>query len=535
MLNHWDNLNGSIEHGYAGHSIWEWKNLPDILSPRYRNYARACASIGINGSVLNNVNSDALLLTPAYLCKVAALADVFRPYGVRVYLTTRFSAPMEIGGLKTADPLDPEVIAWWKAKADEIYQFIPDFGGILMKANSEHQPGPQSYGRSHADGANVLARALAPHGGIVLWRTFVYEGTADRIGQAYTEFKPLDGKFDADALLQVKNGPLDFQPREPFSPLFGAMPHTSLSLEVQISQEYLGGSIDLAYLAPLWKEVMESDTLAEGPGSTVARVVDGSLDHHTPTVMAGVANIGSDRNWCGHPLAASNWYAFGRLAWDSNLAADAIADEWTRQTFSSDPQTVQTIRGMLLASREIVVDYTGALGLHHVISRDHHDPAPWERSGFHQADQRGLGFDRTATGTNTVAQYAPALAARLANVQTCPENLLLWFHHVPWDFKMHSGRSLWDELCCRYQEGVDRSHELEKQWDSLADKVDPERFDDVKARLAAQEAHARRWKDASILYFQTFSKLPFPTGVEPPEHPLEYYKALPEGPTSLKR
>lgn len=537
ILDHWDNLNRTVERGFAGSSLWDWYHLPDYADPRYRDYARACASIGINGTVLNNVNADALILTSEWLKKVAVLATVFRPYGIRVYLTARFSAPIEIGGLKTADPLDPAVKRWWAGKADEIYRLIPDFGGFLVKANSEGQPGPQSYGRTHADGANTLADALATHGGVVLWRAFVYESHApDRAMQALDEFKPLDGKFRDNVIVQVKNGPIDFMPREPFSPLFGAMPRTPLALELQITQEYLGGSTQLAFLAPLWKECLDSDTFRPGPGATVARVVDGSVDLHGLSAIAGVANIGTDRNWTGHPLAQANWYAFGRLAWDHSLTPAAIADEWIRQTFSNDPAVVAPLAAMLLESREAVVNYSMPLGLHHIMADNHHQgPAPWSHSAprpdwtpvyYHRADAAGIGFDRTATGSNAVSQYAPEVAGKFTDLATCPENLLLWFHHVPWDYRMHSGRTLWDELCLHYQSGVDTVRTWEKTWASLAGRIDPERHTFVAALLKRQEREAREWRDACLLYFQTFSKRPLPAGVEPPGHPLAYYEAI---------
>jgi alpha-glucuronidase len=537
ILDHWDNLNRTIERGYAGSSLWEWYVLPHYRSPRYRDYARACASIGINGAVLTNVNADALALTAPYLEKTAALAGEFRPYGIRVYLSARFSAPIELGGLKTADPLDPGVIAWWHAKADEIYRYIPDFGGFLVKANSEGQPGPQEYGRSHADGANLIADALAPHGGIVMWRAFVYEvePTIDRVKQAYNEFKPLDGKFRPNVVVQIKNGPLDFQPREPFHPLFGAMPHTQLAIELQITQEYLGASIQLAYLGPLFQEALRADTYSAGRGSTVARVVDGSMGSGRLSVIAGVANTGTDRDWTGHPLAAANWYAFGRLAWDHSLDASAIADEWTRMTFSNDARVLEPLERMLATSRETVVNYSMPLGLHHIMATDYHyGPGPWANAGrpdwtpayYHRADSAGLGAERTAKGTDALVQYSPEIAGLWGDPKTCPEDLILWFHHLPWDYKMKSGQTLWVELCLRYQQGVDGVRQLERDWDSLAGLVDAERFAHVRSLLQQQEWDARVWRDACILYFQSFSKQPIPAGVEPAEHPLEYYEAI---------
>ncbi|HEY4299972.1 MAG TPA: alpha-glucuronidase family glycosyl hydrolase [Candidatus Didemnitutus sp.] len=537
LLDHWDNLDRSIERGYAGDSIWEWFYLPGIRSPRYRDYARACASIGLNGTVLNNVNADPLILTSPYLAKVAAIAAELRPYGIKVYLSVRFSAPIEVGGLKTADPFEPAVAEWWRAKAAEIYRAIPDFGGFVVKANSEGEPGPQDYHRTHADGANLLADALQTHGGIVMWRAFVYSPTNkdDRVKQAQTEFAPLDGQFHDNVVVQVKNGPLDFMPREPFSPLFAHMPKTSLAPELQITQEYLGQSIQLVYLAPLWAEVLQSDTYAAGPGSTVARIVDGTVGGRDLSVIAGVSNIGTDRNWTGHPLAQANWYAFGRLAWDHDLTPAQIAEEWTRQTFGSDPVVVETIDRMLLGSRETVVNYSMPLGLHHIMAEGHHyGPGPWvdhlKRADwtavyYHHADEVGLGFDRTATGSNAIAQYAPEWQRLWGNMDTCPENLLLWFHHVPWDHRMKSGRILWDELAWRYQQGVDEVRAMEKSWASLAGQVDDERFTAVKQRLAQQEADARDWRDACLLYFEQFSKRPLPSGVEKPAKTLEEYES----------
>jgi alpha-glucuronidase len=537
LLNHWDDLNRHVERGYAGFSLWEWHYLPEIRSPRYRDYARALASIGLNGTVVTNVNANAQILTPAYLAKVAALAQEFRPWGVRLYLTARFSAPIEIGGLKTADPLDPAVAAWWKAKVDEIYRFIPDFGGFLVKANSEGQPGPQDYQRTHADGANMLADAIAPHGGIVMWRAFVYspDNRDDRVKQAVSEFGPLDGQFRNNVIVQIKNGPLDFMPREPFSPLFGAMPQTRLAAELQITQEYLGQSIDLAYLAPLWKEVLDSDTFARGPGTTVASIVDGTAKREQPSVIAGVANTGTDRNWTGHLLAQANWYAFGRLAWDHTLSAEAIAGEWARLTFGRDPAVATTITKMLLGSRETVVNYSMPLGLTHIMAEGHHyGPGPWvdlKGAGradwtsvyYHKAAADGIGFDRTSKGSNALAQYAPELQQLWGSLATCPENLLLWFHRVPWDHRMKSGRTLWDELSLRYQQGVDEVRALRRDWDSLKGRIDDERFTSVAQRLARQEKEAVNWRDACLLYFQQFSRRPLPAGVEPAAHPLEHY------------
>jgi alpha-glucuronidase len=537
-LNHWDNLNRHVERGYAGESIWDWHRLPGYIDQRYIDYARANASIGINGTVLTNVNSNALVITKPYLEKVAALANVLRPYGIKVYLTARFSAPIEIGNLKTADPLDPQVQQWWKSKVDEIYTYVPDFGGFLVKANSEGQPGPQNYHRSHADGANMLADAVAGHGGIVMWRAFVYsnETPEDRVKQAYDEFHPLDGSFRKNVLVQVKNGPLDFQPREPFSPLFGAMPITPLAMEFQITQEYLGQGTTLAYLAPLYNEVLNADTYAKGSGATVAKVIDGSLEGHELSGMAGVSNIGSDINWTGHVFGQANWYAFGRLAWDHTLSSEQIADEWLKQTFTDDATFITTAKHIMMGSRETVVNYMTPLGLNHLMGTGHHyGPAPWVNDAgradwnpvyFHKADSQGIGFNRTSTGSNALAQYAPEVCAKFDKINTCPEAYLLWFHHVPWKYKMHSGASLWDELCGKYNEGVDSVRAMQKEWAGLERYIDRERFDHVRMLLAVQEKEAVWWRNACLLYFQTFSKLPIPAKYEKPDQTLEYYKSL---------
>ncbi|MDB5670391.1 MAG: alpha-glucuronidase [Alphaproteobacteria bacterium] len=538
MLDHWDDLDRHVERGYAGLSLWDWQTLPGWRAPRYLDYARANASIGINGAVLNNVNSNADILTPAFLAKVGALADLFRPWGIRVYLSARFSAPMEIGGLKTADPLDPLVRAWWKAKADEIYRYVPDFGGFLVKANSEGQPGPQSYGRSHADGANMLAAALAPHNGIVIWRAFVYSDTnaEDRAKQAYSEFQPLDGKFADNVVVQVKNGPIDFQPREPFSPLFGAMPRTALAMEMEITKEYLGFATHLVYLGTMWEEVLRADTYRKGPGSTVAKVIDGSLEGHRLTVMAGVANVGNDRNWTGSQFDQANWYAFGRLAWNPDLSAQDIAEEWVRQTFGNDPRLVLPVVGMMIGSRQAAVDYMTPLGLAHLMGTGHHyGPAPWVKElarpewnpvYYHRADQAGIGFDRTASGSNAVGQYAPEVAKHFSDLATVGDDYLLWFHHLPWEYHMGSGQTLWEALVARYDKGVDEVREMRRSWDRVAPRVDPERRAEITAFLAIQEQEAIWWRDASIAYFQSVSKRPLPAGVAPPKHDLAYYQAL---------
>jgi len=537
MLDHWDNLDGSIERGYAGKSLWNWNGLPDRIDPRLRDYARANASIGINGSALNNVNANAQILTADYIRKVAAIAGVFRPYGIRVFLSARFSAPIDLGGLKTADPLDPDVAAWWKTKANEIYKAIPDFGGFLVKANSEGQPGPRTYGRTHLDGANMLAAAVAPHHGVVIWRAFVYDNKPgyDRAGAAYAELQPFDGKFAPNVLLQVKNGPIDFQPREPFHPLFGGMPKTQMMPEFQITQEYLGFSNHLVFLATMWREFLNSDTYAKGRGSTVTKVTNGSLDHQRITGMAGVANTGSDRNWTGHDFLQSNWYAFGRLAWNPDVDSRTIANEWIAMTLTHDRVTAATLARIMLESREAVVDYMTPLGLHHLFWGGHHyGPAPWWNTEprndwnpvyYHRANAEGIGFDRTATGSNTVSQYHQPVRDQFSNLNTCPENFLLWFHHVAWDHRMRSGRTLWDEIARHYQRGVDWVRATRRDWDALSDKIDPERHAAVAKKLTIQERDAIWWKDACLTYFQTFSKRPLPAGVEQPAKTLEEYKA----------
>jgi alpha-glucuronidase len=537
LLNHWDNLDRTVERGYAGFSLWDWHTLPDYISARYKDYARANASIGINGAVLTNVNANALVLTEMYLDKVAALADVFRPYGIKVYLTARFSAPIEIGGLQTADPLNAQVRAWWSNKADEIYRRIPDFGGFLVKANSEGQPGPQNYRRTHADGANMLAEALAPHEGIVMWRGFVYDNNVpeDRAKQAYNEFKPLDGKFLQNVLIQVKNGPIDFQPREPFHPLFGAMPGTPLMMEFQITQEYLGFATHLVYLAPLFKEILDADTNAKGTGSYVSRVIDGALDSHMLSGIAGVSNIGTDRNWCGHPFAQANWFAFGRLAWDHAQTPEAIADDWLRMTFTNDEKFISPVKSTMLSSREAAVSYMTPLGLHHLMGWSHHyGPAPWINQGradwtsvyYHRADSMGIGFDRSSSGSNAVSQYFSPVRELFDNLESCPEKFLLWFHRVQWDFKMKSGKILWDELCHKYNSGVDSVRAMRKTWESVSGLIDDERFRHVQALLKIQEKESVWWRNACLLYFQTFSKLPIPPEYERPDKPLEYYMQL---------
>ncbi len=535
MIDHWDNLDRTIERGYAGQSLWNWNELPAVIDPRLTDYARAEASIGINGIVLNNVNANARILTADYLRKVAAIAETFRPYGIRVYLSPRFSAPIELDGLPTADPLNLQVAHWWQQKADEIYHLVPDFGGFLVKANSEGQPGPGTYNRSHAEGANMLAAALAPHKGIVIWRAFVYDYKPgyDRAGAAYAELQRFDGQFAANVLLQVKNGPIDFQPREPFHPLFGAMPKTQVIPECQITQEYLGWSNHLVFLAPMWREFLESDTYAKGPGSTVTKMADGSLFRQKLTGIAGVANTGTDRNWTGHDFLQANWYAFGRLAWNPDLSSAQIASEWIAMTWTHEAKASQTIARMMLESHEAVVDYMTPLGLHHLFWGGHHyGPAPWWNKEkredwnpvyFHKADSNGIGFDRTATGSNTISQYHTAARERFEKLNS--EKFLLWFHHLPWDYRTRSGRTLWDEMALHYQRGVDWVRATRKIWDSLKGVIDDERHEAVRKKLAIQEHDAIAWRDACLLYFQTFSKRPLPAGVEKPVKTLEEYKA----------
>jgi alpha-glucuronidase len=521
MLDHWDNLDGSIERGYAGTSLWKWDELPGRVAPRIADYARANASLGINGTVLNNVNASPKMLTRPYLEKAAAIADALRPWGLRVYLSANFSSPRILGGLDTSDPLDPAVIAWWEAKADEVYALIPDFGGFLVKANSEGQPGPQDFGRTHGQGANALARALAPHGGVVMWRAFVYDADVDpdRVKRAWLEFVPLDGTLEDNVFVQVKNGPLDFQPREPFHPLFGAVPRTKLIAELQVTQEYLGHSNHLVYLAPLWREFLDSDTFAKGPGSLVSEVVDGSLDGHTDTGMAGVANTGSDRNWTGHHFGQANWYAYGRLAWNPELSAEAIADEWIPMTWGRDPALAGAIRSIMLESREAIVRYSMPLGLHHLIGGDHYAPMPenpdprradWSALYYHRADASGIGFDRTTSGSDALAQYHQPLPQRWGDPATIPEQYLLWFHRLPWNHRMKSGRTLWEELVHEYVTGAEQARDLLERWQALRGRVDDERFEQVLAKLRIQAGDAAAWRDHCLGYFQGFSGGPLP-------------------------
>ena len=534
ILNHWDNLDGTVERGYAGHSLWQWDELPDKISPRYAEYARANASIGINGTVLNSVNASPKILETAYLQKVKTLADIFRPYGIRVYLSVNFSSPKIIGGLPTSDPLDKDVQRWWTEKCKEIYKLIPDFGGFLVKANSEGQPGPQDFGRTHADGANMLANALKKYGGIVMWRAFVYNPTGnDRTRQAYDEFMPLDGQFADNVIIQVKNGPIDFQPSEPFSPLFGGLKKTAVIPELQITQEYLGQSNHLVFLASMWQEFFNSDTYADGQGSTVAKITT----NQSGSAIAGVANIGQDANWCGHDFAQANWYAFGRMAWNPELTPEIIADEWIRQTFIQDEAFVEPVKKMMTDSWQTCVHYMMPLGLAHIFAWNHHyGPEPWcDIPGarpdwlppyYHKADSAGLGFDRTANGSDAVSQYHSPLKEEFNDIKICPEKFLLWFHHVDWDYRMKNGRTMWDELCYQYDSGVRQVRDFQKIWDKAEPYVDAERFKAVQSKLRIQAHDAVWWKDACLLYFQTFAKRPIPYDIERPVNELDDLKKI---------
>ena len=500
LLNHWDNLDGSIERGYAGNSIFEWFHLDENL---IREYARANASIGINGSVLNNVNASPKMLTKEYLREVKKIADILRPYGIRVYLSINFATPMAMGYTTTADPKDAKVARWWKSKAREIYKLIPDFGGFLVKANSEGQPGPGDYQRSHADGANMLAEALEPFGGIVMWRCFVYGANhkgEDRVKQAVSEFKPLDGQFHKNVILQTKNGPLDFQPREPYSPIFDQIRETPNMAELQITMEYLGQSTHLVYLAPMWKEFFHY------------------VEPQWLTGIAGVANIGKDTNWCGHHFAQANWYCFGRLAWNPQLSSEAIAREWLEQTFTTDETFVNTMTAFMEDSREACVNYMMPLGLHHIFNFDHHYgpdpggfkpeyPIEWCPVYYHKADKNGVGFDRTSQGSNAVSQYREPYASQYNKLETCPENLLLWFHHVPWDYKMKDGSTLWESLQYHYTKGVIAVESMHNTWHTLMRHyVDEQRWREVDERLSLQETNAREWRDICLKYFGQFVK-----------------------------
>lgn len=518
ILNHWDNLDGSIERGYAGKSIFKWEeiklgkngkggSISKSLHDRLITYARANASLGINGSVLNNVNASPKMMTAEYINKVKVIANILRPYGIRVYLSINFASPMALGYTKTADPLDKKVQQWWKKKAKEIYAAIPDFGGFLVKANSEGQPGPGDYHRTHADGANMLADALKPFGGIVMWRSFVYGANhkgEDRVKQAVSEFKGMDGKFRDNVILQSKNGPLDFQPREPYAPIFDNIKQTPQIAELQITQEYLGQSKHLTYLAPMWKEFFEF------------------VNPNRVKGIAGVANIGDDANWCGHPFSQANWYAFGRLAWNPSLTAEEIAHEWLIQTYENqDEKFTKPVEMMMMTSREACVNYMMPLGLHHIFKFDHHYgpepdgfiasyPLEWCPVYYHKADAQGVGFDRSSKGTDAVGQYPEPYRSLYDNIETCPEEYLLWFHHVAWDYKMKSGSTLWQELCMKYNMGVAMVEVYRDFWHTSAKqymKGHEQEWQHTDSLLNVQLENAKEWRNTCLKYFQTFSKM----------------------------
>lgn len=518
ILNHWDNLDGSIERGYAGKSIFKWEeiklgkngkggSISKSLHDRLITYARANASLGINGSVLNNVNASPKMMTAEYINKVKVIANILRPYGIRVYLSINFASPMALGYTKTADPLDKKVQQWWKKKAKEIYATIPDFGGFLVKANSEGQPGPGDYHRTHADGANMLADAVKPYGGIIMWRSFVYGANhkgEDRVKQAVSEFKGMDGKFRDNVILQSKNGPLDFQPREPYAPIFDNIKQTPQIAELQITQEYLGQSRHLTYLAPMWKEFF------------------GFVNPDRLVGISGVANIGDDANWCGHPFSQANWYAFGRLAWNPSLTAEEIAHEWLVQTYENqDERFTKPVEMMMMTSREACVNYMMPLGLHHIFKFDHHYgpepdgfiasyPLEWCPVYYHKADAQGVGFDRSSKGTDAVGQYPEPYRSLYDNIETCPEEYLLWFHHVPWTYKMKSGSTLWQELCMKYNMGVAMVEVYRDFWHTSAKqymKGHEQEWQHTDSLLNVQLENAKEWRNTCLKYFQTFSKM----------------------------
>lgn len=518
ILNHWDNLDGSIERGYAGKSIFKWEeiklgkngkggSISKSLHDRLITYARANASLGINGSVLNNVNASPKMMTAEYINKVKVIANILRPYGIRVYLSINFASPMALGYTKTADPLDKKVQQWWKKKAKEIYATIPDFGGFLVKANSEGQPGPGDYHRTHADGANMLADAVKPYGGIIMWRSFVYGANhkgEDRVKQAVSEFKGMDGKFRDNVILQSKNGPLDFQPREPYAPIFDNIKQTPQIAELQITQEYLGQSKHLTYLAPMWKEFF------------------GFVNPDRLVGISGVANIGDDANWCGHPFSQANWYAFGRLAWNPSLTAEEIAHEWLVQTYENqDEKFTKPVEMMMMTSREACVNYMMPLGLHHIFKFDHHYgpepdgfiasyPLEWCPVYYHKADAQGVGFDRSSKGTDAVGQYPEPYRSLYDNIETCPEEYLLWFHHVPWTYKMKSGSTLWQELCMKYNMGVAMVEVYRDFWHTSAKqymKGHEQEWQHTDSLLNVQLENAKEWRNTCLKYFQTFSKI----------------------------
>lgn len=518
MINHWDNMDGSIERGYAGQSIFFADGQFVKQKGRVKDYARLLASVGINAISINNVNvhkTETKLITEEFLPEVAEVADIFRAYGIKTFLSINYASPIEIGGLPTADPLDPEVRRWWKETAKRIYQYIPDFGGFVVKADSEFRPGPFTYGRDHAEGANMLAEALVPFGGLVIWRCFVYncqqdwrDRTTDRAKAAYDHFKPLDGQFRENVILQIKNGPMDFQVREPVSPLFGAMPNTNQMMEVQITQEYTGQQKHLCFLIPQWKEVLEFDTYAKGKGSKVKKVVDGSLFGYHYSGITGVSNVGDDPNWTGHTLAQANLYGFGRLAWNPDLYAEEIANEWIVQTFGDDPQVIEAVSWMLLASWRIYENYTSPLGVGWMVNPGHHygpnvDGYEYSHWGtYHYADRDGIGVDRTvATGTGYTAQYFPENAAMYESLDTCPDELLLFFHHVPYTHRLHSGETVIQHIYNTHFKGVEQTKELKKRWEQLKGKIDEKRYNDVLERLTIQVEHAKEWRDVINTYF----------------------------------
>lgn len=521
IANHWDNPlpppgTPSVERGYAGDSIFRWDELPGRVDPGLRDYARLLAAMGLNGTVINNVNTAKKglqgwrLLTTEWLPKVVVIADLLRPYGVRVYLSVNFFSPKLLGGLATADPADPAVQAWWRSKVDEIYRAIPDFGGFLVKADSEGEPGPYRYGRTHAEGANLLAAALAGHGGVVFWRAFVYSHDADRAKDAYDDFRPLDGKFASNVFVQVKNGPLDFQVREPVSPLLGAMPRTNQALELEITQEYTGQATHVCYLAPQWSEVLAFDTHARGPGSTLTRLLTGKLYPETQDAMVGVMNLGASRNWTGHLLAQANTYAFGRLAWDPTASPAVIADEWVRLTFGRDPEVDSVVSRILLASWRAYENYTAPLGLNLLTAKgDHFTPDPAGRVEYHHADARGIGYDRTvATGSGYAGQYFEPWRSRYESVVACEEDLLLFFHHVPYDHRLKDGNTVIQEIYDRHFAGVEQARTFLREWDGLRGRIDEGRFTAVRARLVAQIRYAEEWCRVVNGYFEKLSGVP---------------------------
>lgn len=528
-VNHWDNADRTVERGYADASLWDWSTLPYYKDPRYTDLARASASIGINGITINNVNASAKFITPEFLEKIKVLGDVFRPYGLKIYLAVNYSSPVTLGGLKTADPLDSEVKEWWRKKAKEIYSFIPDFGGFLVKADSEGQPGPKTYGRNHAEGANMLANALEPFGGIVIWRAFVYDlKQEDRVREAYDEFVPLDGKFKDNVVLQIKKGPVDFMPREPFSPLFGAMPKTNLMLEFQVTQEYLGNGNHLVYKGPMFKEILDTETYTKASSSTVGELIAGEVYDYKLSGMAAVTNPGIDRNWTAHPFVQSSWYTYGRLAWDYKLSTEQVAEEWMKMTFSNEEGVVATLKKIMIQSSEAAINFREPMGLTHQGTGSHYGPAPWSSRSkkYSKVDEKGIGFDRTSTGSKAVEQYHEPLASQFENIETTPEEYLLWFHHASWDYKTKSGKTLWSELVSKYYQGVETVEKMQETFAGLEGKIDPERFNHIQALLEIQLYDAIRWRDSCVLYFQKFSGMQIPAEFEKPAHTLEYYKQL---------